>query len=75
MNLKVKGNQMLFDRFLRLQNQMIVCAGIVQNDMEITEEQLQEFHDEMGEISADIEDLESSVGFWINKCNPKTNDN
>lgn len=68
-NIKIIANKELFDKFYQIGYALSLVGSIVQNDCEISEEQLDSFHEMMGSISYEVENLESKVGIYINDCN------
>ena len=69
MKMKVKANENLFNEFEDLSLRIGEMKSIVQNDMEITEEDISDFSERMNEISTRIYDLTYKVVTHINKCN------
>ena len=68
-NIKIFANKELFDKFYQISYALSLVGSIVQNNCEISEEQLDSFHEMMGSISYEVENLESKVGIYINDCN------
>lgn len=76
MKIKVKANKQLFDRWRKFNPQL---ASIVQNDMEISDEQLQEWrvryldhvkkmHQEYMQKVAEISELVQETAVYIEQC-------
>lgn len=69
LRIKVMANQNLFDRYRRLGNSISMLGSVLQNDTEISEGDLVEFHLLSSKFIRELEKLESTVGIYINGCN------
>ena len=67
--MKVKANKNLFNENKKIAHKFELLNAIVQNDMEITEEELNEFIAEIDEITQDIYHWGSKVVGHIVNCN------
>lgn len=68
--LKVKADFALFERNRSIRSKMQYLSGIIQNDIEVSIEELQEARQQLKEVKEEIDKWWSDTLAHINKCNP-----